>query len=360
MKIFSQTTHSFVLKLEKFLKEIITQEVGLKVRRSRFEYQAHSYPLHVVCFISKSSLGFFDPHSYQIGLNYQLMLKAKDKVLKDILRHEFAHYLCFVEQADDQRPHGPYFQEVCKRYNWEACVSKASLDIELANHYEGHLANEKILTKIKALLSLAQSDNIHEAQLATLKANQLLLKYNLENLDKNIHETYIYTDRVLSAKRKNAKINAIYDILKHFLVRPVLVYGHKKVFLEVCGSKENIELAFYIADFLDQELERLWNQQSQLKGLAAKNSFFYGVAKGFEEKMQTTQKDFSVSEKKALIRLKDDLDQKLNLVYRRLSSTSGHGSFQADAYSKGKKTGKNLTINSALKNQSKTKFLTWS
>ena len=159
----------------------------------------------------------------------------------------------------------------------------------------------------------------------------------------------------INCSSNNVNVNDI-DNNKKVIVEPENLY---KIAI-INFDKENIELAFYIADFLDQELERLWNQQSQLKGLAAKNSFFYGVAKGFEEKMQTTQKDFSVSEKKALIRLKDDLDQKLNLVYRRLSSTSGHGSFQADAYSKGKKTGKNLTINSALKNQSKAKFLSWS
>src|SRR5690606_34918991 len=136
---------------------------------------------------------------------------------------------------------------------------------------------EKVYSKIKNLLKLATSSNPHEAELATLKANQLLIKYNLTHSDYlQNDEALFYVHRILSQKKKSAKLSAIYDIIKHFMVRPVLRYTKKGVYLEITGTKTNIELSDYIASFLDRELEGLWKKEQKLfphlKGLKNKNS----------------------------------------------------------------------------------------
>ena len=356
MKIYSENILLFIRNCEKMLREIIHNETPHQLGKSRFKIGRYSYPLHVVVFTSKKNLGYFDPHTYQIGLNYALMLQAKDGVLKNILRHELAHYLCYIEHGLQLKHHGVQYQKICSSLGWDTSVSKASMDIELANDYIGNLDSEKLITKIKALLKLAESDNIHEAQLATLKANQLLLKHNIKNLD-TVDDTF-FVHSLLCYKRKSAKLSAIYDVLKHFLVKPVLVYGKGQVSLEVSGKKENIELAQYVAHFLDQEMERLW-QQTSLKGLRAKNSFFLGLARGYDEKMQNLTDDLSTSEQKALIVINDKLEQQTKKYFGRLSTTSCQNSLDKSAYQNGKKAGKSLNIKPGIKNKTQTRLLSW-
>jgi hypothetical protein len=361
MKIYSEAIHLFTQRCEKYLKEIIQNETSIKLNRSRFEINKYTYPLHIVAFTNMNKIGYFDPHTYQIGINQNLMLEAKTTVIKDILRHEFAHYLTYIKYPEASKAHGEEFKSVCSAYAWDQSISKAHINIDSANNLiEGDLKSEKIITKIKALLKLAQSDNVHEAQLATLKANQLLIKHNIENLDSENTNQTIYVQTVLSVKRKNAKLNAIYDILKHFLVKPILIYGKNQVALEVSGDKSNIELAEYVASFLDNELEFLWkNRDSELKGLKAKNSFFSGIAKGYDEKMQELKGNLQTHEQKALVRIDENLTVNLNTIYKRLSFVSSNRSIDKNAYGQGKKAGKSLTINNVIKNKTKSLLLNW-
>lgn len=358
MKVFSENIHLFCKKCETHLKLILTDEVGAKVARSRFIYNYLSLPLRVVLFESNSTLGYFDPHTYQIALNKKLMFGMKEKTLKDILRHELAHYINFIENQVTVMAHGPEFKAICTRFGWDKSISKASLDIDLSeSKLEGDLNAEKLKTKFKALLKLSESDNPHEAELATIKANQLLLKYNLNTIE-NIDENIIYSNVLMTVKKKSAKLTAIYDILQTFMVKPVLVYGHKQVALEANGPKENVELAEYVANFLDLEFENLW-KKNDLKGLKAKNSFFSGLAKGYLSKSDEMRSNQDASMKNALIKIEKNLNANMNLIYNRMSHTSSKSSIDAGAFDRGKKAGKSLTINQAVKNKSgKPKLLT--
>ena len=94
MKIYSQNVHLFLKRWEVELKKILQDEVQLEVRRSRFKYQNYLYPIDLVMIESETTLGFFDPHTYQIALNQKLMFGIKDHIIRDILRHELAHFLC--------------------------------------------------------------------------------------------------------------------------------------------------------------------------------------------------------------------------------------------------------------------------
>lgn len=359
MKIYSDTTFSFASKCELLLKGIIKSETKLNLRKSRFEFNKYSYPIHIVIFTNSQNLGYFDSATFQIGLNIDLMYKAKEHVLKNILRHELAHYICFIREPESvQTAHGELFKAVCLEHDWSEAISKASMDIIVSNQYDGDLKSEKIFTKIKALLKLAESDNEHESQLATLKANQLLLKHNISCLSTDTSFT-LYVQTVYTAKRRNAKMAAIYEILKHFLVKPVFIYGNKQISLEVSGNKENIELAEYITHFLDRELERLWLDADHLKGQRAKNSFFHGIARGYDDKISELSTSFSKDEQNSLITITQNLDEQVSKIYRRLSSTNSGASTDKNAYSNGKEKGKNLTINTAIKNKSKTFLLNW-
>lgn len=360
MLIYDDTSIAFIQKAETFVKEIL-REIGMNVRNTRFEYNRYTYPINVVVFEGKE-WGHFNAPYFQIGLNRKLIYLAKDSVVRDILKHELAHYLTMIIYRDvELSPHGKEFREVCTRFGFPEDVARATMNLEESNiAKEGDLQSERVLEKVKKLLSLAQSSNSHEAELATMKANELLLRHNLDYL-KDKPEP-IYLDRVLIQTRKDAKMSAIYEILKHFIVKPVISMGKNACCLEVSGSLTNVKLAGYVANFLNQELEHLWNlarKEHGLSGLREKNSFFLGVAQGFEIKMKRSKETYSAEDQKALLVVENKLMVDTQVIYGRLSSVrSGH---QSDAFanSLGKEKGQNLSIRSAVEGKAKNLYLSF-
>ena len=177
MIVYDSTTLAFIQKTEQMVREIL-ETSGVTVRRSRFLWKNYLYPIHVVVFEGKE-WGHFNAPYFQIALNRKLIYSAKDSVVRDILRHELAHYFTLLEYGTVQ-PHGKEFHDICARFNFPDNVSAATMNLETENlAKEGDLHSEKILGKVKKLLSLAASANAHEAELATVKANELLLRYNL-------------------------------------------------------------------------------------------------------------------------------------------------------------------------------------
>lgn len=360
MIIYDETSLAFIRKAELMLRQIIA-EAGLEVRRSRFVLGKLLYPIHVVVF-EGSEIGHFNAPYYQIGLNRRLIAEAKDAVLRDILRHEFAHYLTYIEFGEVS-PHGTEFRATCSKYGFSPEVAAATINLLKENEKkEGDLTSEKVLEKAKKLFQLAQSSNAHEAELATLKANELLLRHNLNFVDGQTEEP-LYLERVLYQKRKDAKLMAVYEILRHFIVRPVVSMGKNVCCLEVSGTKTNVMLAQYVANFLNEELDRLWlmaKKEHRLQGLRARNSFFAGVAMGFNEKMKGVKANFSSADQKSLTVIENQLDQKIHIIYRRLSHTRSGGSMDGDARGVGVEKGRNLTIRQGVEGKSKNLYLPWS
>ncbi len=361
MYVFSETTLAFIRKAETILREIIRDEVKLPVQRSRFEFKKYYYPIHVVVFDGKE-IGHFNSSYFQIGLNKKLIYQAKDSVLRDILRHELAHYLTLIFYGEVSA-HGPEFKEICHRFNFPQEVALATMNLEESNLSKvGDIDSERVLEKIKKLLKLAESSNSHEAELATLKANQLLLRHHLDHHQIHQHDEELYMDRVLIRPRKEAKMMAIYEILKHFIVRPVLSFGKGSCALEVSGTETNVKLAHYIANFLDYELDHLWKiaqKETKLSGLRAKNSFFMGVAHGFDEKMKIQKQNFTQAEQKALIVIEKDLDQKLGSIYRRLSSSASAQTLDSAANAYGIQKGRELNVRGAVESKSSGKLISF-
>ncbi len=354
MYVFSETTLAFIKKAESLLKEIIHYELKLPVHRSRFEFNKFLYPIHIVVF-EGAELGHFNPAYMQIGLNKKLIYLSKESVLKDILRHELAHYMTLLYYGSIQS-HGVEFREICQRFGFPQEVSSATMDLNQANLSKvGDLESERVIEKVKKLLKLAESSNAHEAELATLKANQLLLRHHLDFHFAADESEELFMDRILIRPRKDAKILAIYEILKHFIVRPVLSFGKGTCALEVTGSYTNVKLAQYIAGFLDHELDHLWKsaqKETKLSGLRAKNSFFSGVARGFDEKMKQQKTQFSTDEQKALVIIEKDLENKIGMIYRRLSTSGSAQTLDSAASAYGVQKGRELTVRGAVESKS--------
>jgi hypothetical protein len=356
MLIYDQTSLAFSQKAEKILKEII-QSCGITVAKSRFLFERYWFPITVVVFEGKE-LGHFNAPYLQIGLNKKLIYLAKDSVLRDILKHELAHYFTHILFREVQ-PHGPEFKAICQRFGFPSEIADATMNVEESNlAKEGDIKSEQIVEKVKKLLMLAQSSNAHEAELATIKANQLLLRHNIDSI-KDRSEP-IYMERLLQRQRKDAKITAIYGILKHFIVRTVIGQGKNSCCLEVSGHLTNVKLASYVANFLDKELDHMWEdakKEFNLKGLKAKNSFYLGVMNGFDKKMKLAKMNFSHVDQRALVLVEQKLDIDTKVIYRRLSSSRSEHQTDYAASSVGHSKGLTLTIRNALDTGAKNLYL---
>lgn len=358
MLLYSKTIEIFLTRIRAMTKTILREEMSMDVQKSRVLYRGILYPLNIVVFEDASRLGYFDSRTYELGLSKKLMYLAQEEVLRNIIRHELAHFVCYIKYGN-QVVHGEEFHLQCKSYGWGSEVYSAYANIELENskielHDE---KTQKLLNRLKKLLALASSDNAHESEMATLKANELLLEHNLElTKEQSSSEDLVCVARVLEANRKNAKHVTIYEILKTFYVSPVFNHGRGVFYLEVIGDRTSVELADYVAHFLDLELDKLWKQTQKenptLKGKSAKNSFLRGVSKGYIEKIEN-QKNQKASKNELMI-IEKNVQRQLSMVYPRIghaSLTTGH--HNEDAHAAGKQKGANLSINPAIKSQTK-------
>ena len=265
MLFYSRTSQSFLCRLNSYARDILALEMGISVRRTRFDYRDYLWPIHLACFEDPKILGYFDVESLLIGVNRTLMVGRGEDFLKNLLRHELAHYICYIRYGRDVPDHGREYRQICQSYGWGkevfgAKVDKKDIALSLAINRD----EEKILTKIKKLMALGSSCNQHESDAATIKANEMLVKYNLERASLNVlsvqDEEVFYGGVAAKAKRKNATLYALATILQNFLVRPVFSRKEKHCALEVVGTRLNVELAIYVAHFLQNEFEWLWKK----------------------------------------------------------------------------------------------------
>jgi len=353
LRLYSETIAVFLGHATRMAQEILTRECGISVARTRFQHRNIHWPLQLVCIESDTRWGHFDSAFYQIALNARLVGRVSDAVLRDLLRHELAHYLVHIESEGPASAHGPEFQALCQRYGWPLDVSRASDDL-LTKEVMGALASQAIVEKVKKLLALASSDNPHEAELATLKANQLILRHHLQRSDFAASDEFV-VKTVMVSKKKSALMNACYEILSHFMVSPHLFIGRAEVRLEVAGTREQCELADYIAAFLQTELPQLWQHKAKaegLQGLRAKNSFYAGIARGFGKKLQASRAHFAASEQTALTRVEAQLSAKVAQFLGSLGKSYSGQRLDPRAHALGVREGSRLSVRPGVRQSS--------
>jgi len=335
--LYSETICLFLKKVKKEAQAIIKNDMALKCGSRRFWLKDIGYPLHFVVFEHPTKMGYFDAEMYEIGVN-KCFLFEETTSLQDLLRHELAHYLTFIIYGPSVPHHGQEFRQVCALYGWETEVKRATIPPAKQRQ------TLRMVEKVQKLFALSQSHHTHEAELAMLKARELLIKYHLTNVSEEKEEMHIH--RLFKQKRSSAKLQAIASILKHFFVYPVFNQGKNCVYLEIFGDPINLEIATYVGHFLDKELERLW-KHSSLKGLRAKNSFFRGLAQGYDQKMKPLP-----NQEKAIVSLENQLAKAASKAYPNLSTTSCRSFADLKATRLGSDLGKKLQIKPGLHKKS--------
>ena len=355
MLVYSQKILLFVKELNETLRTILAREIGVKVNGQRFydKGERFSYPIKVVIFNDKNSLGYFNPNFFELGFHESTMYFSKEK-LHNLIRHEIGHYMAFIKFGNCIEPHGTEFKNLCKNFGWGKDVYEARTS--QAPSETPFIEESAILRKIQKLLALGSSSSKHEAEVAILKSRELLLKHHIESsfLESEGCEK-LFVKRVLFSKKRSQKIESIARILETFFVTVVFHQGKDGVHLEILGEFANIEIADYVANTLNLEFDALWEEARStlnLKGTVAKNSFFYGLAKGYCDKIGSLKKEYTSETSHAIVVIEKKLALGKDLVYPRLRSNKSCAKYCPTSGSAGEQAGKNLNINSAVTSSS--------
>lgn len=357
MIVYSKKIIQFVNEIKSTITDLLAKEIRVKIAGSRFldHQQKASYPIKVVIFNNKSMLGYFDSHFFELGFHECLMHSSREQ-LRNVIRHELAHYMTFINYGMTVHPHGPEFKAFCQQTGWGEEVYKATTCLDGGRH-ASNVEESPIFRKVQKLMALANSSNKNEAELAMIKSQQLLLKHNIDlKYIADEDDEKVFLKRIMKQRKENAKMRSIAVILQTFFVNTVYSRAGDYTYLEILGNAVNIEIAEYVANVLDAELEKLWNQaqrQANLKGMIAKNSFFLGLAKGYCNKIQALKKEYNSDVTNALMVIEKKLVDAKAMAYQRLTSVKRSGNYCQESSEIGEEMGRKLNINPAIKNDSK-------
>ncbi len=270
--------------------------------------------------------------------------------LLEVLKHEMAHQYVdeVVGRPQGEGPHGATFARVCRERGID---HKTAGDPTLRSE-RGHDLENPILRRVQHLFSLAQSENQHEAEAAMRAAQRLMLKYNLESAVEIADRGYSFRHLGRPTGRRMAWQRVLGNILStHFFVEVIIipVYRPKEAkrgsVLEACGSPANLEMAAYVHDFLEQAALSLWTRHRReqgARGAAEKNSFLYGVMRGFSDKLAQEKR---ASQREGLIHAGDpELQEFLRARHPYIRSVSAGGRVKSDAFSAGHQAGGQIVL----------------
>ena len=274
-----------------------------------------------------------------------------------VFKHELAHMLVDMGwQMGNLDPHGEAFKKACGVIDIDAnrLMSVKSL---LTEGRDG----EKIAEKIEKLIRLGESPSQAEAELALRKAHELMLKYNIEDLDKRTKEDYIVRPIGSFMKRVPNWTRDIVGILhEYYFINTCLCYSYPHGrYYEIFGTKENLDLAEYIYCCLCHQIETLWKEFSAKKkteghiyiqGVFSKESFAEGLVCGYREQLKEEKKRLeTVPAIQALVWKGDPLlDEMHKKQYPDMRDNTHHRTASLGGRNEGFNLGKNLKINQGI------------
>jgi hypothetical protein len=311
--------------------------------------------------------GQWDAIERRIKISKRLIVTYSWDIVINVLKHEMAHQLVSDFYDIDDVAHGNYFKLCCEAIGLpnEFRTSTLNLTEIMEARKDNNWGTESspevnILKRVEKLMSLAQSNNEHEAMAAMEKVFELFQKYNLERVGKKIEANYISVLINKKAQKISAVQSHITYILREFYFVEI-IFGFlydaadNRVYktIEIFGTLENVKMAEYVYHFLENKIEDLWIDFSLIKKLSPKykRSYLLGLLIGFKNKLKEIKEVKTSIRERSLVCV--DQDEKLNefisLKYPRLrkSRSSGSGIF-GSIFEEGRTDGNKIILNKGL------------
>lgn len=155
--------------------------------------------------------------------------------------------------------------------------------------------NELLLTKLKKLLNLSKSANIHEAELALQKATAMAAEAGIDlamvssKADSEAEKLEMVQETAFNGKRlPSLQKYASWLLNKHFNVH--VIYSGGRYFgrsVNILGDKRDVEFAKFVNEFVQDDMQRRWEYYKKSNGLSVrmKDTFMYNLWRGLDSKL---------------------------------------------------------------------------
>ncbi|MCO4762692.1 MAG: DUF2786 domain-containing protein [Myxococcales bacterium] len=262
------------------------------------------------------------------------------------LRHEVAHQVVDELMGGDHRPHGRRFAKACELLNISTDGANLSDQPEMPPE------TARVLSRIRKLLALAESDNPHEAEVAMATAHRLLLAHNLRHPSDPTRPDYVAKVVGRSSAAIALSWKLVGGILEEFFFVQCVwssTYNvHKDRMereLEVIGRRHDVDMASWVHDFLHGECERLW-RKARKSGLATgrrgKREYVAGVLLGFRDKLRSER---TACEERGLVWVGDaDLQAFTTQRFPSMGRLTSGGVRGSQAHAAGREHGADLKL----------------
>ncbi|NNG01649.1 MAG: DUF2786 domain-containing protein [Desulfobacteraceae bacterium] len=311
-------------------------------------------------------LGAWSSHTREIRLSRQFVMTYPWDAVREVLHHEMAHQFSHeVLNASPslEPPHGSSFRTACQilRANPKASGHYRPLQDRISSRNQNE--PDRIMRRIRKLMSLAQSSNPNEAEAAMVKAHQLITRHNVDLIRSQQELSYasIFIGRpALRHFRETYQLANL--LIAHFFIKgiwvPAYVMEKEKLgrVLEISGTPENVEIAAYVHDCVVRYIESQWTAYRQRQGHKLnryrKTDFAVGIIDGFREKleMKTNDHRLMATATHALIKVEDArLNAYIKERYPYVTSFRRDGGRQDDRVLKdGMDVGRQLIISKGI------------
>ncbi len=226
-----------------------------------------------------------------IELSRALVVERPWPDVVSVLQHEMAHqFVDEVLRVRDETAHGETFRTVCAKLGIDGAAGGSPAPPAGATP-----AADRVLERVRKLLALAGSPNLHEAEIAMRRAHELMLRHNIEAAaaaeGRDFEVRHVGDPR----RRTSAVESAVLVLLTEcFFVRVIRIpiylprEGSRGAVHELSGTRANLELALHVHAFLLGTAERLWRKNradSRVRSGRDRLAYQTGVIRGFHDKL---------------------------------------------------------------------------
>ncbi len=308
---------------------------------------------------ARELLGEWSGGTRTLTISRSLILECPWHEVREVFKHEIAHQFVGEFLQADETAHGPVFKDTCARLG---IASEARATVSARAEDDGR--GDRMVARIRKLLALAESPNQHEAEAATVAAQRLMLKFNIdvERAYKSATSTRRYGYRYLGEPsgrifEHERRLSCI--LTDYFFVEGIWVPafrprdGKRGNVLEICGQETNLVMAEHVYKFLLATADRLWKIykiRHQLRANRNRRIFLAGVMDGFATKLASQQTEF---QEQGLVWIPHaDLNEYFRRRHPSIETVRRGGNRRNEAYTDGQTAGSEIVLSQPVADSS--------